>query len=62
MTKGKFTAPQIQQQVLTYIELDKHPKWIMSKLNLSKSTFYRIARKKRIQTDPLYRKKMGRQK
>jgi transposase len=62
MTKGKFTAPQIQQQVLTYIELDKHPKWIMSKLNLSKSTFYRIARKKRIQTDPLYRKKMGRPK
>ena len=62
MTKGKLTDSTIQQQVLTFIELEKHPSWIMKRLNLSKSVSYRIAKKGQIQPNPNFKKPNGRPK
>jgi transposase len=62
MVQGKLVDPLIQQQVLTYLELDKHPKWIMDKLGLSKSTFYDIAKRGRVKRTLEYKRKPGRKK
>jgi transposase len=62
MTKGKLIDPLLQQQVLTYIEQEKHPKWIIKHLQLKKSTFYRIAKKGSVQEKRDCKKNLGRPK
>jgi transposase len=60
MPQGKLVDPKVQQQVLTYIEVEKHPKWIMKKLGLSKSTFYDIAARGRVKEKNEYKTRPGR--
>jgi transposase len=59
MAQGKLTDPNVQQQVLTYVNSGKKPKWIMNRLGLSKCVFYRIVRRGQIQQKNNYHTKPG---
>ena len=60
MAQGKLMDIKVQQQVLTYIEVKKKPKWIIKKLGLGKSTFYAIAARGRVKEKNEYKTKPGR--
>jgi Transposase len=59
MTKGILTDIGLQQKILTYLELGRQPKWIINKLKISKSVFYRIRKKGQIQQRKVYTIKPG---
>lgn len=60
MTQGKLLPIELQQQVLTYVDLKKTPEWIMKKLKISKTSFYRIKSLHRIKHENEYKTKPGR--
>ena len=62
MTQGKLTNEAIQQQVLTFIETGKNPKWIMKRLSLPKSSFYDIAKRGQIKSKNQYKIRPGQKK
>ena len=60
MTQGQRLSPEIQQQVLTYLEMKKSIKWIMKRMKLSKRTIYRLRNAKCVKYKNDYKKKPGR--
>jgi hypothetical protein len=45
MTQGSITSPEVQQQVLTYLECKKSVEWISTKTGLAKTTIKRIRKR-----------------
>ena len=62
MTQGSRTTPEVQQQVLTYIELKKSIEWISMKTGLGKTTIKRIKNQGEIKYSNDYKSKPGRPK
>jgi transposase len=60
MTQGKRTSPEVQQQVLTYLEMKKPVKWISSKTGLGVRTIWKIKKRGEIQHSNEYKSTPGR--
>jgi len=62
MTQGSRTTAEVQQQVLTYIELKKSIEWISVKTGLGKTTIKTIKNRGEIKYSSDYKSKPGRPK
>jgi transposase len=60
MAQGKRCSPEVQQQVLTYLEMKKSVKWITEKTGLGERTIFRIKKRGCIKYENEYSTQPGR--
>lgn len=60
MTQGKRVSPEVQQQVLTYLEMKKSTKWICTNTGLGERTIRRIKNRGKVKYSNEYKTQPGR--